>query len=408
MPLPFLTKSAIKAALLQIHSIVGLVIALVLTVIALTGVIMSFEDEIQDGLNAGMSHVEARQAPLLTLAELIARLQPGDDHGRVAAIMLSSDPTSAVRIRFAPGQGGSRPASVFVDPYDAHVLGTPRGEEFFATVRRLHRWLLIPGDAKGYGRQITGIATLSLIVLLISGLVLRWPHRAASVKMWLKPNLGLRGRGLHRSLHAVIGTWVLPVYLVMTLTGLWYSFDWYKDGAVWLLSRPRAADVELRPKAPRGPRAANSDPKRDVQPDTKQESKPLALDRAWAAFQRAESGRFRTVLINLPAGDGSLVRVRAWAEDATEGPHDEFRIDATNGEVLSSELYADKTMGERVLIRVLDIHRGSIFGWLGKLAFMLAAAAMPLFVITGLLLYLSRRRHRRFAQQADMRMVPGE
>jgi len=65
-------------------------------------------------------------------------------------------------------------------------------------------------------------------------------------------------------------------------------------------------------------------------------------------------------------------------------------------------------MGERVLIRVLDIHRGSIFGWLGKLAFMLAAAAMPLFVITGLLLYLSRRRHRRFAQQADMRMVPGE
>ena len=41
---------------------------------------------------------------------------------------------------------------------------------------------------------------------------------------------GLRGRGLHRSLHAVLGTWVLVIYLVMTLTGLWYSFDWYKDG----------------------------------------------------------------------------------------------------------------------------------------------------------------------------------
>jgi uncharacterized iron-regulated membrane protein len=32
--------------LLQVHSIVGLVIALLLTVIALTGVTMSFEDEI--------------------------------------------------------------------------------------------------------------------------------------------------------------------------------------------------------------------------------------------------------------------------------------------------------------------------------------------------------------------------
>ncbi|WP_407159300.1 PepSY-associated TM helix domain-containing protein [Bradyrhizobium sp. STM 3557] len=402
MPLPFMFKPAIKAALLQIHSIIGLVIALLLTVVALTGVTMSFEEEIQAGLNAGMSHVEARQAPLLTPDELIARLPPSD--GRVAAIMLSSDPTSAVRIRFAPSHGGSRPTSVFVDPYDAHVLGTPRGEEFFATVRRLHRWLLIPGDAKGYGRQITGIATISLLVLLISGLVLRWPHRAASAKMWLKPNFGLRGRGLHRSLHAVIGTWVLPIYLVMTLTGLWYSFDWYKNGAVWLLSRPRAADAELEPKAPRGARAAKS----DVQAGTKRESRPLALDRVWATFQQLERNRFRTVLMNLPAGDATIVRVRAWAEDSTEGPRDEFRIDAASGELVSSELYADKTIGERMLMRVLDIHRGSIFGWPGKLVFMLAAAAMPLFAVTGLLLYVSRRRHRRLAHQAEMRLVPGE
>jgi len=46
MFLPFMTKSTIKATLLQVHSIVGLVIALLLTVIALTGVTMSFEDEI--------------------------------------------------------------------------------------------------------------------------------------------------------------------------------------------------------------------------------------------------------------------------------------------------------------------------------------------------------------------------
>jgi sulfite reductase (NADPH) flavoprotein alpha-component len=44
--------------LLQIHSIVGLLTALPLSVIALTGVIMSFEDEIQASLTAGISHVE--------------------------------------------------------------------------------------------------------------------------------------------------------------------------------------------------------------------------------------------------------------------------------------------------------------------------------------------------------------
>jgi sulfite reductase (NADPH) flavoprotein alpha-component len=49
-----------------------------------------------------------------------------------------------------------------------------------------------------------------------------------------------------------------------------------------------------------------------------------------------------------------------------------------------------------------------VFGWPGRLAFMLAAAAMPLFAVTGLLLYLSRRRHRRLAREAQMRLVPGE
>ena len=44
----------VKAALLQIHSVAGLVLALLLALIALTGAIMSFEDEIVDQLNAGI------------------------------------------------------------------------------------------------------------------------------------------------------------------------------------------------------------------------------------------------------------------------------------------------------------------------------------------------------------------
>jgi uncharacterized iron-regulated membrane protein len=406
MPLPVKSKFTVKAVLLQVHSVIGLVVALLLTVIALTGVIMSFEDEIQAGLNAGITHVEARSVPMLTPEELIVRLQASDHGVKIAALTLSRDPTAAVHIRFGRGENGSRPASIFVDPYDAHMLGSPPGEEFFATVRRLHRWLLIPGDAKGYGRQVTGITAISLIVMLITGLVLRWPHRTTSIKMWLKPHLGLRGRGLYRSLHAVIGTWMLPIYLVMSLTGLWYSFDWYKNGAVWLLSRPSSAPKDMQPKAPRTAKAgARSDAKSDVTPD----SKPLALDRLWSTFLRAEGDHYNVVLLNLPAGTSSIVRVRSSArEGSLEGPRDEFRIDAATGEIVSSDLYAEKTIGERMLMRILEIHRGSILGWPGKLVFMLASASMPLFAVTGLLLYLWRRRHQRMSRQPQMSLVPGE
>jgi len=391
---------AIKAVLHEVHSIAGLGLALLLTLIALTGAIMSFEDEIVDHLNAGIMRVEPRTAPALMPDELIARLRAAQDLGKVSAVTLSSDPAAAVRVRFGRDEQGGRPASLYVDPYDARVLGSPRGEEFFATVRRLHRWLLIPGDAKGWGRQITGVAALGLIVMLVSGLVLRWPRRAGSVKMWLKPNLGLSGRGLHRSLHAVIGTWVLPVYLVMTLTGLWYSFDWYKDGVVWLLSRPEVVAAKMQPKmSAKAPRvAAASEP-----------AVPIGFDRAWATFRREEGDRFARALLTLPAGPGTAIRIRSWGKDSTlDTTRDEFRVDAVTGQLVSAERYADKTFGEKIIANVLDIHRGAVLGWPGKLAFMIAAALMPLFSVTGILLYLSRRKLRRPAQPPLGRLVPGE
>jgi uncharacterized iron-regulated membrane protein len=403
-------RSAIKPAFLQVHSIAGLVLSLLFGLIGLTGAIMSFEDEIQAGLNAGISRVEARPSPRLTPDQLIARLQAEQGFGKVSAITLSNDPTAAVRIRFARSEVRSRPSSVYADPYDAHVLGVPRAADFFATVRRLHRWLLLPGDATGYGRQITGIVALGLVAMLITGLVLRWPHRVTSIKTWLKPHLSLRGRGLHRSLHSVIGTWVLPIYLVMTLTGLWYSFDWYKNGAVWLLARQHTA-APMQPKSKADAKSrAKSEAKSDATPDGKPDAKPLALDLAWSSFLHDEGDRFATALLTMPPGAGTVVRIRAWAEEgATDGARDEFRIDAVTGRVVSSEFYADKTIGERILARVLDIHRGSIFGWPGKLLFMLAAATMPLFVVTGFLLYVSRRRHQRQVRQAALgRLVPGE
>lgn len=389
-------RRAIKAALLQVHSIAGLALALLLCLIALTGAIMSFEDEIVDHLNAGIMQVAPRTTPALTPDELVVRLRAVPDAGKVAGIVLSSDPSAAVHIRFARDEQGERPSSLYVDPYDGSVLGVPRGEDFFATVRRLHRWLLIPGDAGGWGRQITGLVALGLIVMMISGLVLRWPRRSSSVQVWLKLNLGLSGRGLYRSLHAVIGTWVLPIYFVMTLTGLWYSFDWYKDGVVWLLSRPHVAAAKMQPKAPR---AAGG----------RETVQPIGFDRAWSTLQQEEGGGFARAQLMLPVGPGTVMRIRSWPKDSTlESMRDEFRIDAVSGQVISAERYADKTLGEKAIASVLDIHRGAVLGWPGRLAFMIAAVLMPLFAVTGVLLYLSRRKLRRPLRTPLDRLVPGE
>ncbi len=394
-------RAAVKATLFQLHSIVGLVLALLLTLIAVTGAMMSFEDEMLAGLNARLMRVEPRATARLLPDELIGRVQAANDNP-VASITLSRDPAAAVRIRFARNEDRSRPSSLYVDPYDGRVLGHPAGEEFFATVRKLHRWLLLPGDGKGYGRLITGIAALGLIAMLISGLVLRWPHRPGSLKIWLKPNLRLHGRGLHRSLHSVVGTWAMLIYLVMVLTGLWWSFDWYKAGATWLFARAPAAAEPIPAKAPRGKAA------RAERPVTSAATPAAQLDRAWASLLQERGDAFASARLTLPSGSEPAIRVRAWLSEPADGRHDDFKFDAVTGAPLSRELYAGKTTGERLLARVLDIHRGAFLGWPGKLLFMLAALAMPLFAVTGLLLYLSRRRHQRMTRAAIARLVPGE
>jgi uncharacterized iron-regulated membrane protein len=176
---------------------------------------------------------------------------------------------------------------------------------------------------------------------------------------------------------------------------LWYSFDWYKNGATWLLSRPSTVAAPMKPK-----------PARDIGAT---DAKPLTLDRVWSTFLHEQGSRFATAQLMLPAGADTVVRIRSWARDASRpGTRDEFRIDAGSGRLLSAEIYADKTLGERMLSSVLDIHRGGIFGWPGKLLFMMAAALMPLLVVTGFLLYLSRRRHRRLSRPALERLVPDE
>ena len=126
-------------------------------------------------------------------------------------------------------------------------------------------------------------------------------------------------------------------------------------------------------------------------------------------FQREEGDRFSRALLTLPAGSGTAIRIRSWGKASLlETMRDEFRINAVTGQLVSTERYADKTFGETIIAAIYDIHRGAILGWPGKLAFMIAAIMMPLFAVTGVLLYLSRRKLRRPAQPPLGRLVPGE
>jgi sulfite reductase (NADPH) flavoprotein alpha-component len=196
---------------------------------------------------------------------------------------------------------------------------------------------------------------------------------------------------------------VLPIYVISILTGLWWSFDWYKASATWLLSSKPPAAAKAPAGAKGGGRSANA----------AEAAATPSLDRAWATFLADQGSHYADVYLQVPNGAGP-VRLRSLGKDA---PHDvardDYRIDGATGRVVSVERYADKSVGDSILQRVLQIHTGAAFGLVGRILFMIAAALMPLFTVTGIILYFSRRRLRAQSKPSRnhrraVRLVAGE
>jgi len=370
-----------RNAWVQIHWFVGITAGIVLAIVGLTGAILSFEDEVQAALNRSTRTVPPRAEAVLAPSALLAAYQLQYPETRVTSLQISGDPGSSVRI--SAGQNRNR----YVDPYTATVLpgeGT-RGRGFFQGTRSLHRWLVVGTVGnRDIGRQVVGASTLLCTLLALSGLYLRWPRRVTSWRAWLTFNPALKGRTFLWHLHAVLGTWVLAIFLVMSLTGPYWSYTWYRDGMFALAgAQPPAQRREGQERTATGERSAA----------------PAAnLDAAWTSLQAvtASTGGFSSATLNLPQNPGGKLEIRYIdADPAHSRAQNTLQLEATTGAVIKHERYDSKRVGEKIMSSVLALHSGSMFGLPGKLLFMLASLGMPAFAITGWIMYLQRRSNAR-------------
>jgi sulfite reductase (NADPH) flavoprotein alpha-component len=372
----------LRQILFQIHWFLGITAGLVLAVMGLTGATMSFEDEIMGALTARIYEQPAGSVTPLPPDRLIARISEQRPHARIQRLIIGAEPTLPYQVRIQ-GEGGREDS--LVDPGTGELLGHRPGAPFFETVRRVHRFLALPGNGNGWGRQITGVAALSLIFFALSGLYLRWPRRPLDWRNWFVLDLSRTGRNLYRTLHAVIGGWVFILYLVSALSGLWWSYDWYQDGVRYLLTGER-------PEAERAAPADGGKPR-----------PPVSIDAAWASLQRTVGPDYAAVTVTPPA-PGKPVRFAVLPKGARhDRMTDTYDIDPKTGAVKKRDLYAERPTGKVLAASMLPIHKGSFFGLPGRIALLLSSLTMPLFTVTGLLLYLGRRR-----RKAETRRVMAE
>ncbi|MBJ2250958.1 PepSY domain-containing protein [Pseudomonas sp. MF6784] len=375
----------LKKTLFQLHWFFGITAGLVLALMGITGAAYSFQDEILRALNPTVLTVQKQPAGVLPPAELVRKLEATEGKA-VSMLWVESESGNAARVFFTPPPGERRGQMRYFDPYTGDYLGDAVGQDFFGLMLQLHRFLAM-GDT---GRQITGACTLILIFFCLSGLYLRWPRQVASWRAWLTLDWRKKGRSFNWDLHSVFGTWCLLFYLLAALTGLSWSYEWYNKGLTRLLSdAPQNERVRNRGPAPAGPA-------------------PIAnYEAIWSSIYSTAGPGLSTYNIRMPPVDGQPATVYYLLQSS---PHDralnQINLDPATGVVKSVERYGDKSLKAQLLTSIYALHVGSYFGLVGRIILTVTALCMPLFFITGWLLYLDRRRKKR--QVRDARKGLGE
>ena len=409
-----------KKILFQIHWFLGISAGLILSIMGVTGAIYSYEQPIQKWLNPESYTVQVEQKNKLTPAQIFQHFQHTDPAIKINSITINPDPTASSSINIVK-EGARKGYNMMINPYSAATLPEIKGREFFQFIQQLHRNLTV-GEV---GKQITGASALMLIYFVLSGLYLRWPKKH-SVKQWLFVKPKLKGRNFLWDLHAIVGTWVIIFYLLLAFTGLYWSYDWWRNGMfkVMGVERPQpemqanAQNKGAENKQSQLPEINQNKPATTAQTEhaqkgegrgskgLKPEQVSYALNQTWTGFNAQVGREYSSITFNIPKKANGEMEV-SFVDSIPQ--HERARNKATYdyqaSQIKKLELYEDQKLNQKIMNSMLPVHRGSFFGPVYQFLVMLAALIMPLFFITGWMLYLKRRKQKCLTQQARNSLI---
>ncbi len=274
------------------------------------------------------------------------------------------------------GSGGGRSTTFLVDPYTAVIKGTTqdgKGAAFFMVVFKLHRWLMLD---TAIGRPIVGIATIIFTLLVLTGLVIWVPRQARNWKQGLKMKLNGNWKRTNHDLHNSLGFYAAIPLLIMSLTGLTWSFEWYKNGLHSVLGtyKSKGAMREL--------------PVQSVIQTNGQGKQLLVADYlATASRVLPYNGDYR---ITLPTGDSAAVMVsKIKTGFFAPAAGDRVHIDQYDAALLKKEIFSEKPLGERIGASIKALHVGNVYGTFSKIVYFLACLIATSLPVTGTLIWIN-------------------
>jgi uncharacterized iron-regulated membrane protein len=367
------------------HLCAGVLAGLVILMMSATGVLLSYERQLQVWEDRSYySQPEAGQERL-TVDQLVEKANATADF-TATSLALSSDPAAPAVARM--GRSGIQ----HLNPYTG-VAYTPHSDQlsaFFSDVRSLHRWFMVSGEGRSTARNITGAANLLFLFLLVSGSYLWLPRiitwATVKVRLWFDP-YAKTPAARDFNWHHVFSFWAAIPLLVIVPTASVFNYGWANDMVYWL-----AGDAP--------PQRGGS---QSAEPVESAPDNPQPLEALFVTAQ-SYSDSWRTISITLPEAASASVD---FSIDEGNGGQPQRRhsltLDRESGAEQSWVPFTAQSSGVQARRWVRFLHTGEALGLIGQTVAALASMAGVLLVWTGLSLALRRflRWRSRSAQRAS-------
>ena len=367
------TWKKVRKLLNDIHLWLGIGSGLILFVVCLTGTIYTFSSEIQEMLNAEVYEVKNDEGlQRMTEEEIISAVETRLE-AKVSSIGIPADKERSMEI-VVRKEGDRRGTTYLVDPFTAEIKGTTKGagSEFFMVMFRLHRWLLLDMNV---GRPIVGWATVIFVIILLTGMVIWFPQKVKYWRQGLKIKYTGGWKRINHDLHNALGFYAFILMLVMALTGLQWSFEWYRTGLYDILGVDRSR---------------SGGPKQEIAKAVPEQNVKLSLA---DYIKKADEvlpykGNYR---LNLPQENQASVSISKYKTGffAPNGS-DALELNRYTAEVVNLEKFSDKPLNEKIARSIKALHVGNVYGTFSKILYFIACLIATSLPVTGTIIWINK------------------
>jgi len=369
----FLYNLIMKKIFGWLHLWLGIASGLVVLVVAGTGSLLVFEEELEHAFRSSFFYVEApantSRQPLDNLTAYVLRENP-----KYKVLTIGVEPEANRSIVYLLVKGKPKEIKnqryVAVNPYSGQIISSVAGNKrFFSVVLQLHRYLCM-GET---GKIITGISCSIFTILILTGLILWWPKRN-NRKQRFRVKWDASFKRLNWDLHAVFGFYVHIMLFVIAVTGLIWSYKWVNN-LLYL-----AFD-------------GNTKQQKIVAPTSKPvENTGIAyLDKIVATTNEKLPYEGK---ITIRFADSDTLAVSAAKENRArhDNVSDFLYFEAGTAKLLKVRLYDNESAGTIARRWVYPIHTGSFYGWPTKIIALIAALVAFTLPISGFLIWIGRKK----------------